>query len=430
MPFITQVYAREVLDSRGNPTVEVEVFTESGAFGRAIVPSGASTGEYEAVELRDGDKGRYLGKGVLKAVDNVNTIIADELEGNYSVLDQVVIDKALIELDGTENKGKLGANAILGVSMAVAHAAADFLDVPLYQYLGGFNAKQLPVPMMNIINGGAHADNNVDIQEFMIMPVGAESFTHALRIGAEIFHNLKAVLKGKGYNTAVGDEGGFAPNLGSNEEAITVILEAIEKAGYKPGEEVRLAMDVASSELFNKETGKYHLDGEGVVKTSEEMVDWYEELTSKYPIISIEDGLDENDWAGHKLLTDRIGSRVQLVGDDLFVTNTAKLSAGIEQGVGNAILIKVNQIGTLTETFDAIEMAKRAGYTAVISHRSGESEDATIADIAVATNAGQIKTGAPSRSDRVAKYNQLLRIEDQLGATSQYLGLNAFYNIK
>ncbi len=296
MPFITQVYAREVLDSRGNPTVEVEVFTESGAFGRAIVPSGASTGEYEAVELRDGDKSRYLGKGVLKAVENVNTIIAEELEGNYSVLDQVVIDKALIELDGTENKGKLGANAILGVSMAVAHAAADYLDVPLYQYLGGFNSKQLPVPMMNILNGGAHADNNVDIQEFMVMPVGAESFRHALRIGAEIFHSLKAVLKAKGYNTAVGDEGGFAPNLGSNEEAITVILEAIEKAGYKPGDEVKLAMDVASSELFNKEDGKYHLDGEGVVKTSEEMVDWYEELTNKYPIISIEDGLDENDW--------------------------------------------------------------------------------------------------------------------------------------
>ncbi|RUL47423.1 phosphopyruvate hydratase [Lysinibacillus antri] len=430
MPFITQVYAREVLDSRGNPTVEVEVFTESGAFGRAIVPSGASTGEYEAVELRDGDKTRYLGKGVLQAVENVNTIIAEELEGNYSVLDQVVIDKALIELDGTENKGKLGANAILGVSLAVAHAASDYLDIPLYQYLGGVNAKQLPVPMMNILNGGAHADNNVDIQEFMVMPVGAESFRHALRIGAEIFHSLKSVLKEKGYNTAVGDEGGFAPNLGSNEEAITVILEAIEKAGYKPGEEVRLAMDVASSELFNKEDGKYHLDGEGVVKTSAEMVDWYEELTSKYPIISIEDGLDENDWEGHKLLTERIGKRVQLVGDDLFVTNTTKLAQGIEQGVGNSILIKVNQIGTLTETFDAIEMAKRAGYTAVISHRSGESEDATIADIAVATNAGQIKTGAPSRTDRVAKYNQLLRIEDQLAETSQYLGLKSFYNLR
>ncbi|MBS7344382.1 MAG: phosphopyruvate hydratase [Caryophanon sp.] len=429
MPFITQVYAREVLDSRGNPTVEVEVFTESGAFGRAIVPSGASTGEYEAVELRDGDSDRYLGKGVLKAVENVNTIIAEELEGQYSVLDQVVIDEALIALDGTENKGKLGANAILGVSMAVAHAAADYLDVPLYQYLGGFNSKQLPVPMMNIINGGAHADNNVDIQEFMVMPVGATSFKQALRMGAEIFHNLKSVLKAKGYNTAVGDEGGFAPNLGSNEEAITVIIEAVEKAGYKMGEEIRIALDVASSELYNKETGKYVLAGEGVEKTSEEMVDWYEELTTKYPIISIEDGLDENDWAGHKLLTERIGNRVQLVGDDLFVTNTKKLAQGIEQGVGNAILVKVNQIGTLTETFDAIEMAQRAGYTAVISHRSGESEDATIADIAIATNAGQIKTGAPSRTDRVAKYNQLLRIEDQLGATAKYLGLKAFYNL-
>ena len=430
MPFITEVYAREVLDSRGNPTVEVEVTTESGAFGRAIVPSGASTGEYEAVELRDGVASRYLGKGVETAVKNVNTVIAQALEGNYSVLNQVVIDQTLIELDGTENKGKLGANAILGVSMAVAHAAANYLGLPLYQYLGGVNSKQLPVPMMNILNGGAHADNNVDIQEFMVMPVGAPTFKEALRMGAEIFHNLKAVLKAKGYNTAVGDEGGFAPNLGSNEEAITVIIEAVEKAGYKMGEEVRLAMDVASSELYNKETGKYHLDGEGVVKTSEEMVDWYEELTSKYPIISIEDGLDENDWAGHKLLTERIGDRVQLVGDDLFVTNTKKLSQGIEQGVGNSILIKVNQIGTLTETFDAIEMAKRAGYTAVISHRSGESEDATIADIAIATNAGQIKTGAPSRTDRVAKYNQLLRIEDELGSTARFEGLNSFYNLK
>ncbi|MCH7322889.1 phosphopyruvate hydratase [Solibacillus sp. MA9] len=429
MPFITQVYAREVLDSRGNPTVEVEVFTESGAFGRAIVPSGASTGEYEAVELRDGDKSRYLGKGVEKAVENVNTIIAEELEGQYSVLDQVVIDQALIELDGTDNKGKLGANAILGVSMAVAHAAADYLDIPLYQYLGGFNSKQLPVPMMNIINGGAHADNNVDIQEFMVMPVGAKSFKEALRMGTEIFHNLKAVLKDKGYNTAVGDEGGFAPNLGSNEEAITVIIEAVEKAGYKMGEEIRIALDVASSELYNKETGKYVLAGEGVEKTSEEMVAWYEELTSKYPIISIEDGLDENDWAGHKLLTEKIGNRVQLVGDDLFVTNTAKLSQGIEQGVGNAILVKVNQIGTLTETFEAIEMAQRAGYTAVISHRSGESEDNTIADIAIATNAGQIKTGAPSRTDRVAKYNQLLRIEDQLGVTARFEGIKSFYNL-
>lgn len=430
MPIITQIQAREVLDSRGNPTVEVEVFTESGGFGRAIVPSGASTGEYEAVELRDGDKSRYLGKGVLKAVENVNNIIAAELEENYSVLDQVEIDHAMIELDGTENKGNLGANAILGVSIAVAHAAADYLDIPLYQYLGGFNSKQLPVPMMNIVNGGEHADNNVDIQEFMVMPVGAESFRHALRMGAEIFHSLKSVLKDAGLNTAVGDEGGFAPNLKSNEEALSTIVTAIEKAGYKPGEEVLLAMDVAASELFNKEDGKYHLSGEGVVKTSEEMVAWYEELCEKYPIISIEDGLDENDWDGHKLLTERLGKKVQLVGDDLFVTNTKKLAQGIEQGVANSILVKVNQIGTLTETFDAIEMAKRAGYTAVISHRSGESEDVTIADIAVATNAGQIKTGAPSRSDRVAKYNQLLRIEDQLYETAQYLGKETFYNLK
>ncbi|WP_044892998.1 phosphopyruvate hydratase [Bacillus alveayuensis] len=429
MPTIVDVYAREVLDSRGNPTVEVEVYTESGAFGRALVPSGASTGEYEAVELRDGDKNRYLGKGVLKAVENVNEVIAPAIIG-FDVTDQVGIDKTLIELDGTENKGKLGANAILGVSMAVARAAADYLDVPLYQYLGGFNAKTLPVPMMNILNGGAHADNNVDIQEFMIMPVGAPNFREALRMGAEIFHSLKAVLKAKGYNTAVGDEGGFAPNLKSNEEALQTIIEAIEKAGYKPGEEVMLAMDVASSELYNKETGKYHLEGEGVVKTSEEMVAWYEELVSKYPIISIEDGLDENDWDGHKLLTERLGKKVQLVGDDLFVTNTKKLAEGIEKGVGNSILIKVNQIGTLTETFDAIEMAKRAGYTAVISHRSGETEDSTIADIAVATNAGQIKTGAPSRTDRVAKYNQLLRIEDQLADTAIYNGIKSFYNLK
>ncbi|RHW38935.1 phosphopyruvate hydratase [Neobacillus notoginsengisoli] len=430
MPFIIDVYAREVLDSRGNPTVEVEVFTDSGAFGRALVPSGASTGEHEAVELRDGDKGRYLGKGVLKAVENVNDLIAPELIGEYSVLDQVGVDHALIELDGTENKGKLGANAILGVSMAVAHAAADYLDIPLYQYLGGFNSKQLPVPMMNIVNGGEHADNNVDIQEFMIMPVGAPNFREALRMGAEIFHSLKSVLQEKGLNTAVGDEGGFAPNLGSNEEALQTIVTAIEKAGYKPGEEIMLAMDAAASEFYNREDGKYHLSGEGVVKTSEEMVDWYAEMASKYPIISIEDGLDENDWDGHKLLTERLGDKVQLVGDDLFVTNTKKLAQGIEQGVSNSILIKVNQIGTLTETFDAIEMAKRAGYTAVISHRSGETEDATIADIAVATNAGQIKTGAPSRTDRVAKYNQLLRIEDQLAETAQYLGLKSFYNLK
>ncbi|WP_332629967.1 phosphopyruvate hydratase [Halalkalibacter flavus] len=428
MTMITDVYAREVLDSRGNPTVEVEVYLESGAMGRALVPSGASTGEYEAVELRDGGE-RYMGKGVLQAVDNVNEVIAPELIG-FDALDQLGIDQLMIDLDGTDNKGKLGANAILGVSMAVAHAAADALGVPLYVYLGGFNAKQLPVPMMNIINGGEHADNNVDIQEFMVMPVGAENFREALRMGAEIFHNLKSVLKAKGYNTAVGDEGGFAPNLSSNEEALSTIIEAIEKAGFKPGEDVQLAMDVASSELYNKDDGKYHLSGEGKVLSSEEMVTFYEDLVSKYPIISIEDGLDENDWEGHKLLTDRLGDKVQLVGDDLFVTNTTKLAEGIEKGIGNSILIKVNQIGTLTETFEAIEMAKRAGYTAVISHRSGETEDATIADIAVATNAGQIKTGAPSRTDRVAKYNQLLRIEDELANVATYGGLKAFYNLK
>lgn len=427
MTIISDVYAREVLDSRGNPTVEVEVHLESGVMGRALVPSGASTGEYEAVELRDGGD-RYMGKGVEKAVENVNEKIGPELIGE-NVLDQIGIDRLMIDLDGTENKGNFGANAILGVSMAAAHAAANALDLPLYVYLGGFNAKQLPVPMMNIINGGEHADNNVDIQEFMVMPVGAESFKEALRMGAEIFHNLKSVLKSKGYNTAVGDEGGFAPNLSSNEEALSTIIEAIEKAGYKPGEQVQLAMDVASSELFNKEDGKYHLSGEGKVFTSEEMVDFYAELVSKYPIISIEDGLDENDWDGHKLLTERLGDKVQLVGDDLFVTNTKKLSEGIEKGISNSILIKVNQIGTLTETFDAIEMAKRAGYTAVISHRSGETEDATIADIAVATNAGQIKTGAPSRTDRVAKYNQLLRIEDELADLAQYKGLKSFYNL-
>ncbi|MGO4888870.1 phosphopyruvate hydratase [Anaerobacillus sp. MEB173] len=425
MTLITDVYAREVLDSRGNPTVEVEVYLESGSMGRALVPSGASTGEHEAVELRDGGD-RYMGKGVTKAVDNVNDIIAPELVG-FDALDQVGIDELLLELDGTSNKGKLGANAILGVSMAVAHAAADALDVPLYVYLGGFNAKTLPVPMMNILNGGEHADNSVDIQEFMVMPVGAEKFSDALRMGTEIFHNLKSVLKEKGHNTAVGDEGGFAPNLASNEEAITTILEAIERAGYKAGEEVMLALDVAASEMY--EGGKYHFKGEGVVKTVDEMVEFYKDLTSKYPIISIEDGLDENDWEGWKKLTDAIGDKVQLVGDDLFVTNTERLSDGIEKGVGNSILIKVNQIGTLTETFDAIEMAKRAGYTAVISHRSGETEDATIADIAVATNAGQIKTGAPSRTDRVAKYNQLLRIEDELAYISRYGGKKAFYNL-
>lgn len=427
MSIIVDVYAREVLDSRGNPTVEVEITTESGGKGRAIVPSGASTGAYEAVELRDGDKGRYLGKGVEKAVENVNTIIAPEVIG-LDALDQVLIDRKMIELDGTPNKGKLGANAILAVSMAVARAAADVLDVPLYTYLGGFNAKTLPVPMMNIVNGGAHADNNVDVQEFMVLPVGAPTFKEALRVGAEIFHNLKSVLKEKGLNTAVGDEGGFAPNLGSNEEAITTIIAAIERAGYKPGEEVFLGMDVASTEFYKD--GKYHLEGEGKSFTSEEFVDLLASWVDKYPIITIEDGCSEDDWAGWKLLTERLGGKVQLVGDDLFVTNTERLSDGIEKGVGNSILVKVNQIGSLTETFDAIEMAKRAGYTAVISHRSGESEDSTIADIAVATNAGQIKTGAPSRTDRVAKYNQLLRIEDQLGSTAQYAGKSAFYNLK
>ncbi|MEK5412883.1 phosphopyruvate hydratase [Priestia sp. FSL W8-0001] len=430
MPTILDIYAREVLDSRGNPTVEVEVYTESGAFGRAIVPSGASTGEHEAVELRDGDKSRYLGKGVLKAVENVNEIIAPELVG-MDATDQIGIDRLMIELDGTENKGKLGANAILGVSMAVAHAAADFVGLPLYRYLGGFNAKQLPTPMMNIINGGSHADNNVDFQEFMILPVGAPTFKEAIRMGAEVFHALKAVLSARGLNTAVGDEGGFAPNLGSNREALEVIVEAIEKAGYKAGQDIQLGMDVASSEFFNKETGKYDLAGEGRNGlTSAEMVDFYEELVNEFPIVSIEDGLDENDWDGHKLLTDRIGGKVQLVGDDLFVTNTKKLAQGIEQGVGNSILIKVNQIGTLTETFEAIEMAKRAGYTAVVSHRSGETEDATIADIAVATNAGQIKTGSMSRTDRIAKYNQLLRIEDELGVLAVYDGAKSFYNLK
>lgn len=428
MTMITNVYAREVLDSRGNPTVEVEVYVESGAMGRALVPSGASTGEYEAVELRDGGD-RYLGKGVLKAVENVNKTIAPAIIG-MDALDQLGIDRLMIELDGTENKGKLGANAILGVSMATAHAAANALGIPLYVYLGGFNAKELPVPMMNIINGGKHADNNVDIQEFMIMPTGAKTFREALQMGAEIFHQLKAVLKGKGYNTAVGDEGGFAPNLSSNEEALATLIEAIEKAGYQPGDEVKLAMDVAASEMYNKEDGKYHLTGEGKSFTAEEMVAYYEELVGKYPIVSIEDGLDENDWDGFQWLTEKLGDKVQLVGDDLFVTNTKKLAEGIEKGIANSILIKVNQIGTLTETFEAIEMAKRAGYTAVISHRSGETEDATIADIAVATNAGQIKTGAPSRTDRVAKYNQLLRIEDMLGDVATYAGINAFYNLK
>ena len=426
MTAIYDVRALEVLDSRGNPTIEVEVTLESGKTGRAIVPSGASTGAHEAVELRDGDEGRFLGKGVTQAVANVEDSIGPELIG-MDVLDQTLIDHAMIELDGTENKGKLGANAILGVSLAVARAAAAELDVPLYMYLGGFNAKTLPVPMMNILNGGKHADNNVDIQEFLVMPVGAATFREGLRMGAEIFHHLKSVLKKKGLSTSVGDEGGFAPNLSSNEEALQVILEAVERAGYEAGKDVRLAIDVASTEIYRD--GAYHFAGEGVVRTPEQLIDYYEELVQKYPIISIEDGLAEDDWVNWQRLTARLGSRVQLVGDDLFVTNTTRLQRGITERIGNSILVKVNQIGTLTETFDAIEMAKRAGYTAVISHRSGETEDSTIADIAVAANAGQIKTGAPSRTDRVAKYNQLLRIEDMLGDTAYYGGMKAFYNL-
>lgn len=427
MAAITDVYAREILDSRGNPTIEVEVYLEDGTIATAAVPSGASTGMFEAVELRDGDKSRYQGKGVLKAVENVNDIIGPAIIG-YDATEQVAIDKLMIELDGTPNKGKLGANAILGVSMAVARAAAQSLDLPLFQYLGGTNAKELPVPMMNIMNGGAHADNNVDIQEFMIMPVGAESFAQALRMCAEIYHTLKNVLKKKGLATGVGDEGGFAPNLGSNEEALQVIVEAVKEAGYEPGKDIKLAIDPASSEFYKD--GKYVLAGEGKEKTAAEMVEFYAALVEKYPIISIEDGLAEEDWEGWKLLTDKLGKKVQLVGDDLFVTNTERLSKGIKNDTANAILIKVNQIGTLTETFDAIEMAKRAGYTAVVSHRSGETEDTTIADIAVAVNAGQIKTGAPARSERVAKYNQLLRIEDLLAETAQYRGEDVFYNIK
>lgn len=426
MTMIADIYARQVLDSRGNPTVEVEVRLDSGVMGRAIVPSGASTGAHEAVELRDGDQAVYLGKGVLKAIDNVNEVIAPELLG-FDARDQIGIDHLLIELDGTPNKSKLGANAILGVSMAVARAAAEAVGQELYEYLGGFNAKTLPVPMMNILNGGEHADNNVDIQEFMVMPVGAESFSDALRMGTEIFHSLKSVLQQKGLNTAVGDEGGFAPNLSSNEEAIRTIISAIEKAGYTPGEDVFIALDVAATELY--QDGKYEFKGEGVTRTTEEMISFYEELVQKYPIISIEDGLDEDDWEGWNKLTTTIGKKVQLVGDDLFVTNTERLEKGIREGTANSILIKVNQIGTLTETFDAIEMAKRAGYTAVISHRSGETEDTIIADIAVATNAGQIKTGAPSRTDRVAKYNQLLRIEDKLSYVGLYGGREAFYNV-
>lgn len=430
MPTIIDVYAREVIDSRGNPTIEVDVTTESGAFGRAIVPSGASTGEREALELRDGDKSRYLGKGVLTAVENVNKIIAPEIIG-MDADDQVGIDKVLLELDGTPFKKKLGANALLGVSLATARATADYFGVSLYNYIGGVNAKMLPVPMMNVINGGAHADSSVDFQEYMIMPVGAPSLREALRWGAEVFHNLKKVLKAKGHITAVGDEGGFAPNLSSNEEPLQVIVEAIKKAGYVPGKDFVLALDVAASEFFDEKTKKYVLKKSGgAVKTSEEMVTWYEELCEKYPIISIEDGLAEGDWDGWKLLTDRLSHKIQIVGDDLFVTNPAILKEGIEKGIANSILIKLNQIGTLTETLDAMQMAERAGYTCVVSHRSGESEDTTIADLAVALNAGQIKTGSMSRTDRIAKYNQLIRIEDDLGERAIYPGLSAFYNLR
>lgn len=424
MTTIVDIQAREILDSRGNPTIEVEVYLDSGAVGRASVPSGASTGENEAIELRDGDPKRYMGKGVLKAVENVNNIIADELEG-WDALDQVGIDRFLIQLDGTPNKSRLGANAILGVSLAVAKAVANHFGIPLYRYIGGVNAKVLPVPLMNILNGGKHADNNVDIQEFMIAPVKAENFSEALRMGVEVFHSLKSVLKSKGYNTAVGDEGGFAPNLKSNVEAIEVILEAIEKAGYKAGEDIYLALDSAASEFY--QDGKYvFFKSDKSEKTSEQMVKFYEELVNQYPIISIEDGMSEHDWDGWKMLTEALGNKVQLVGDDIFVTNIEIFSKGIEKGIANSILIKLNQIGTLTETLDCIELAKRNGYTAIVSHRSGETEDTTIADLVVATNVGQIKTGSASRTDRVAKYNQLLRIEEDLGEDAVFAGLSAF----
>ena len=427
MSIITQVYAREILDSRGNPTVEVEVVLEDGTMGRAAVPSGASTGVHEAVELRDGDKKRYVGKGVMKAVENVNDIIAEALIG-LDATRQIEIDEMLIRLDETPNKAKLGANAILGVSMAVAKAAANYVGLPLYQYLGGTNAHELPVPMMNILNGGSHADNNVDIQEFMIMPVGAKNFTECLRMNVEIYHALKGILKSKGLSTGLGDEGGFAPNLESNAEALDVIMEAIEKAGYKAGKDIMLAMDVAASEFYKD--GKYHMLAEGAPKTSTQMVNYLADLVAKYPIISIEDGLAEDDWKGWAALTKKLGGKVQLVGDDLFVTNAARLQMGIDKSVANAILIKVNQIGTLTETFRAVELAKRHGYTAIVSHRSGETEDVTMADIAVALNAGQIKSGAPARTDRVAKYNQLLRIEEDLGPAATYGGMEVFYNLK
>lgn len=424
---IIDVVGRQILDSRCFPTVEVEVYLEDGTVGRAAVPSGASTGIYEAVELRDGDKNIYQGKSVLKAVQNINEVIAEELIG-LNVFEQPLIDKTLIELDGSENKGKLGANAILGVSLACAKAAAESLGLPLYQYIGGVNAKVLPVPMMNIINGGSHADNSVDLQEFMIMPAGAKTFSNALEMCANVYHTLKKTLLEKGYSTAIGDEGGFAPNLKSNVEAVEIIIEAITKAGYKPGEDMFIAIDAASSEYYKD--GKYVLENEGKTLTASEMVDFLEDWVNKYPIISIEDGMAEEDWEGWKLITERLGKKVQLVGDDLFVTNTTRLKSGIEKGVANSILIKLNQIGTLTETLNAIEMANRAGYTAVVSHRSGETEDTTIADLVVAVNAGQIKTGAPARSERVAKYNQLLRIEEELEEVAEYRGKDAFFNIK
>lgn len=430
---IESVSAREILDSRGNPTVEVEVGLTGGAIGRAAVPSGASTGAFEAVELRDGDNSRYLGKGVSKAVSNVEHIIANEIVGMWA-LDQVAVDEAMIALDGTPNKAKLGANAILGVSLAVAKAAAELSDVPLYKYIGGVNAKMLPVPMMNILNGGKHADNSVNIQEFMVMPVGAQSFRQCLRMSAEVFHSLKKVLQGKGYSTAVGDEGGFAPNLKTDEEALELIVEAIGAAGYEPRKDFMIAMDPACTEMYEEakkkgEEGKYYFWKSDTMMTRQELVDFWKTLCGKYPIISLEDGVAEEDWDAWKLLTDALGDKVQLVGDDLFVTNTTRLQKGIQMGVCNSILIKVNQIGTLTETLDAIQMAARAGYTSVISHRSGETEDVTIADIAVAVNAGQIKTGAPSRTDRVAKYNQLLRIEEDLGEQAYYPGLSAWFNL-
>ena len=428
MSIIDMIQAREILDSRGNPTIEVEVLLESGAYGLAAVPSGASTGEHEAVELRDGDKDRYNGKGVLKAVENINEVIAGELEG-MDAIEQRMIDSTMIALDGTENKGHLGANAILGVSLAVAKASAELLGLPLYRYIGGTNGHILPVPMMNILNGGSHADNNVDIQEFMVAPAGAPSFKEALRMGVETFHSLKSVLKSKGYNTAVGDEGGFAPNLKSNEEAIESIVVAIEKAGYKPGKDIYIALDPAASEFY--ENGKYVFKkSDGSIKTSEQLSDYWEEWLAKYPIISIEDGLAEDDWEGWKYHTSKSGNKIQIVGDDIFVTNVNRIKKGIEMGVSNSVLIKLNQIGTLTETLDAIEMAKKAGFTSVVSHRSGETSDTTIADLVVATNIGQIKTGSASRTERICKYNRLLKIEEELGCEAKFLGLDSFYSIR